>query len=145
VKPEIYFCAADAYQCLQFCRDLGYEPTAQFTGIVAYRVDENGLRHQMGMVGFDGWTRRSVMMHFQIPQPRCLMPLWNEALAYLAKHGRTVIVGSTPGDKERALRVIRKLGWKQIARIENGYDDGIDLVISEYRIDQHGQEQRSAA
>jgi hypothetical protein len=56
-----------------------------------------------------------------------------------------VIVGSTPGDKERALRVIRKLGWKQIARIENGYDDGIDLVISEYRIDQHGQEQRSAA
>lgn len=63
------------------------------------------------------------------------MPLWRESLRYLASHGKCKIIGSTPGDNVRALRMIfGRLGFHEIGRIKDGYDHGIDLVISEYDI-----------
>lgn len=88
----------------------------------------------MGMVGLDSWSPNGVQAHFAIPRPRCLMPLWNEVVEYLAKWDKKVILGVTPGDNERALRVVRKLGWTELSRVKDGWSDGVDLVVSEFRI-----------
>lgn len=90
----------------------------------------------MGVVGLDSWTPTSVMAHWYIRHPRCILPLWNEVLRYLAIHGRRKVIGSTPGDNVRALRMIfNKLGFTEVARIKDGWGDGVDIVISEYLID----------
>jgi len=74
------------------------------------------------------------------------MPLWKELNLYLATHGRRKIIGSTPGDNERALRTIfRKLGFVEIARIKDGWGDGVDMVISECEVKVHESQQQVAA
>jgi hypothetical protein len=139
VKPRILFRASVAQDLPWFSQVTGYCPSPSFGGIVAQ--DERG--ELMGMVGFDSWAPNSVMMHFAIPRPRCLIPLWNEAVGYLAKWDRKVIFGATPSDNDRALRVIKKLGWTEIARLKDGWSDGVDIVISEFRI--HGQKLTTSA
>jgi ribosomal protein S18 acetylase RimI-like enzyme len=86
------------------------------------------------------------MAHWYIKHPRCIMPLWKELNLYLAAHGLRKIIGSTPGDNERALRMIfRKLGFVEIARIKDGWGDGVDIVISECEVKTREHEQQVAA
>ena len=122
----------------QFVKATSYAPTAQFGGIVAYHDDT-----PMGAVGLDKWTHTSVMAHWWIRHPRCILPLWHELNDYLEKHGKKKIIGSTPADNVRALRMIfGRLGFHEVARIRDGWDEGIDIIISEYRI--HARHQRAA-
>jgi hypothetical protein len=127
----------------EFTSNCGYHPGPQFGGIVAWSWD--GQRNViMGMVGFDSWTPTSVMAHWWIRHPRCILPLWSEATSYLAMHGRRKVIGSTPGDNVRALRMIfNKLGFIEVARIKDAWADGVDIVISEYHI--NAQQQSAAA
>jgi hypothetical protein len=110
-----------------------YFPSSQFTGIVAYML-RGGREDGMGMVGFDSWAPRTVMAHWYIRFPRCIEPLWAEAVKYIANTGRKAILGSTPADNDKALRSIRHLGWEELYRVKDGWDEGVDLVISEYKI-----------
>jgi len=89
----------------------------------------------MGAVGLDSWTPTSVMAHWWIKHPRCILPLWNEVTSYLAKHGKLKVIGWTPSDNYRALRVIiHKLGFVEVARLKDAWAVGVDIIISEYRI-----------
>jgi len=130
VKPKILFRAVRQDDIPWFAQVTGYFPTSQFGGVVAH--DETGTI--MGMVGLDSWSPNGVQAHFAIPRPRCLIPLWDEVVNYLAKYDKAVILGVTPGDNERALRVTRRLGWKELFRVKDGWSDGVDLVVSEFRI-----------
>lgn len=133
MKPEIRFRAMTLEDVYTFCHEVGFYPDGQFGGIVAFHDDK-----VMGMVGFDDWTKTSVRLHWFIKQPRCLMPLWREVVTYLDQHGRKKAVGMTPSDNIKALRMIfRHLGFVEVGRIKDGYDEGIDLIISECDI--HGQ------
>lgn len=142
MKPQIKFRAMVPPDYEEFTAATSYHPGPQFGGIVAWSWD--GQRNIiMGMVGFDGWTNTSVAAHWFIRHPRCLMPLWREVVAYLAQHGKKKIIGTTPSDNTRALKMIfNRLGWREVARIKDGWDDGIDIIISEYRI--HAQQQLAA-
>ena len=126
----------------EFTKATSYYPGPQFGGIVAWCWD--GQKNIiMGMVGLDSWTPTSVMAHWYIKHPRCIAPLWNELLVYLSRNGKQKIIGSTPGDNTRALRMIfDKLGWREVARVKDGWNNGIDIVISEYIIN---AEQSAAA
>jgi hypothetical protein len=117
-----------------FTRATCYYPGPQFGGIIAWSWD--GQKNTiMGAVGFDGWTPNAVTMHWWIKQPRCLIPLWHESLAYLAANGKRKIIGTTPSNNQRALRTMYdKLGWKKVAVIEAGWADNVDIIISEYLI-----------
>ena len=139
MKPEIKFRAMVPSDYEEFTKATSYHPGPQFGGIVAWFW--NGQSNViMGMVGLDGWTPTSVMAHWFIRHPRCIMPLWREVVWYLARHGRKKVIGSTPGDNVRALRMIfGRLGFREIARIKDGWDDGIDIVISEYKINAQQQ------
>jgi len=134
VKPEIKFRAMVPPDYEEFTQATSYYPGPQFGGIVAWCW--TGQRNViMGMVGLDGWTPTSVMAHWWIRHPRCILPLWNELLGYLARNGKRKVIGSTPGDNVRALRMIfNKLGFREVARIKDAWADGVDIVISEYLI-----------
>lgn len=142
MKPAIKFRAMVPSDYEEFTSATSYYPGPQFGGIVAWCWD--GRKNViMGMVGLDGWTPTSVMAHWCIRHPRCIMPLWRELLGYLAGHGKRKIIGSTPGNNVRALRMIfGRLGFKEVARIKDAWDDGVDIVISEYRI--HAQHRLAA-
>jgi hypothetical protein len=132
VKPEFKFRAAVPADYEAFTAATHYYPGPQFGGIVAWFWDG---QHNVtaGMVGMDGWTNTCVSMHWYIKYPRCLLPLWREVLKYLTLHGKRKIIGTTPSNNTRALRTMfDKLGWQQIARIKDGWDVGVDIIISEY-------------
>jgi hypothetical protein len=143
MKSPIYFRALNCEADLRtFSQKTGYRPGPTFGGIAAYMLrDEREVG--MGMVGFDGWAPRTVTAHWYIRFPRCIEPLWAEAVSYIANTGRKAILGCTPADNDKALRSIRHLGWEQLYRIKDGWDDGVDLVISEYKI--HVNQQTNAA
>ena len=138
MKPSIAFRAITPADYAEFTAQTSYYPGPQFGGIVAYHDEVD-----MGAVGLDGWTPTSVVAHWWIKHPRCLLPLWHELQAYLARHGKCKIIGMTPGDNVRALRMIfNRLGWHEIARIRDGWDKGVDIIISEYTI--HADQSSSA-
>jgi hypothetical protein len=136
MKPRIQFRAAVPSDYKDFTEATSYYPGPQFGGIVAWCWD--GQKNIiMGMVGMDGWTPNAVTMHWYIRHPRCLLPLWREVCKYLAMHGKKKIVGTTPSNNTRALRTMYdKLGWRKVATIEGGWADGVDIIISEYLLDE---------
>lgn len=138
MKPTIYFRAMDEDDLRMFSVETSYYPGLQFGGITAYQM-KGDRELGMGMVGFDSWAPRTVMAHWYIRFPRCIEPLWAEAVKYIAAGGRKAILGSTPADNEKALRSIRHLGWEELYRIKDGWDEGVDLVISEYKIHVHNE------
>lgn len=143
MKPRIQFRAMVPLDYEDFTRETSYYPGPQFGGIVAWSSD-NGVNRIMGMVGFDGWTPNAVTMHWWIKHPRCIIPLWHEALTYLAANGKKKIIGTTPSNNYRALRTMYdKLGWQKVAVIEGGWADNVDIIISEYLI--HARHQSAAA
>lgn len=146
MKPKIRFRAMVPSDYEEFTRATAYHPGPQFGGIVAWFWD--GQRNViMGMVGMDGWTETAVSMHWYIKHPRCLLPLWDEVRSYLVQHGKKKIIGTTPSNNVRALRTIyRRLGWRMLYAIKNGWSDGVDIVISEYPLAEWAaQHRRSAA
>lgn len=134
MKPAIQFRAMAPLDYKDFTKATSYYPGPQFGGIIAW-AQKDGVNTIMGMVGFDGWTPNAVTMHWWIKQPRCLIPLWHESLAYLTLNGKRKIIGTTPSNNCRALRTMYdKLGWRKVAVIEDGWADNVDIVISEYLI-----------
>jgi hypothetical protein len=135
VKPRIQFRAMVPPDYEEFTRATSYYPGPQFGGIVAWSHADNGVNTIMGMVGLDAWTPATVSVHWCIRHPRCIEPLWRELVAYGAMHGKKKFIGTTPSDNKRALRMIfRKLGWQPVAVIKDGWDVGVDIVISEFVI-----------
>lgn len=133
-KPPILFRALMPSDHMLFHVATSYRPGPGFGGVVAYKAAYDG-EHIMGMVGLDGWTKTAVSAHWYIRNPRCLDPLWREVVAYLRQHGYIKILGAVPSDHYRVLRMLtRRLGWRQVARIEDGSDIGIDMMIFEYPI-----------
>lgn len=119
----------------EFTRETSYYPGPQFGGVIAW-FQSGGNEVVMGAVGLDSWTPTSVMAHWWIRHPRCILPLWAEVTGYLAKYGKRKVIGSTPSDNVRALRTMtNKLGFVEVARIRDAWNVGIDLVITEHRIE----------
>ena len=89
-------------------------------------------------VAFDNWTKTSCGTHIAIENPFVLRHGFLEEVARYVFDvcDRKIIVGFTPGDNEAALRFNRKIGWVEIARIPDGQDHGVELVIQTMRPDQ---------
>ena len=113
-----------------------YIPGRQFGGIVACKDGE-----PVGAVGLDNWSGRTVSVHWWIRHPRCIPALWAELLSYLRQYDYAHLIGTIPSDNVRSLRGALRLGWKELARIKDGWAVGTDIVILEY----HNGEQLEAA
>ena len=116
-------------------------------GIVGYR---DGIL--AAGVALDSWSKTSVCIHVAIEDPMVLRHgLVEETFRYIFQvAGRSLVIGVTPGDNKRALRFNRHLGFREIYRIKDAYDVGVDYVVQELRKEDcryidHGQEIRSSA
>jgi len=135
MKPEIKFRAMMPPDYEDFTRETSYVPGPQFGGIVAWSWD--GRKNTvMGAVGMDGWTPASVMLHWWIRQPRCLIPLAHEVQRYLHHHGKRKVFAMAAASNVRCVRMIfNRLGFTEVARLKDGWAEGIDIVISERPVD----------
>ena len=112
---------ADRAECV-YCADS--------KGIVAYR--DNKL---VGAVAFDHWSLNSCHIHIAVEDMLIFKHDFREAVFdYIFNQcDRGLIVGITPACNERALRFIKHIGFVEVFRLKDGYEEGIDFVVTEYR------------
>ena len=88
-----------------------------------------------GAVVCEDWTVTAVSCHIVILKPRAFRDgLHRELTEYVFNQaGRIKIMGLVPADNEAALKLNKHLGFKELFRIEEGYDWGIDYVVMELK------------
>lgn len=98
-------------------------------GIVA--VSEQGVI--LAAAIFDSWTKTSCCIHLAIDSPIVIKHgFCNEICDYVFNQaGRLMLIGMTPSDNARALKFIFHVGMHEIFRIKDGFDVGIDYVITQ--------------
>jgi len=113
---------------------LSYMPSLNVNGITA--VDDND-KH-MATILFDYWTVSAVQMHMWIENAMVLKNnfLPNECWRYLRENNKVLAIGVTPGDNAASLKLQHALGFEERYRIRDGWDKGVDMVISEKRLDE---------
>jgi hypothetical protein len=127
--------AADSVDLLWFQHMVECYLTTNANGIVA---EEDGKT--LAMVALDDWTPKSVHVHFYQCDVRAMPLLWKELLWYISLHGRKLICAVTPASRELSLRLQRALGFQEVYRQVDGWDDGVDMVVTELKVDTHGHE-----
>lgn len=123
----------DSADHAKFAEATGYKvDPAQFNSIKA--VGDNGAL--LGVIGFDYWTPTALQMHVWIASPMALRNgNWlHECFKYaFITCGKKVAFGVIPSSNEQALKFIRHVGFTELVRLKDGWDDGIDMVINEIR------------
>lgn len=87
-----------------------------------------------GLVVCEDWTVTSVCVHIVLAKPiRAIRDKLFENVADFVYNqaGRVKMIGMVPGDNDAALSMNGKIGFRELFRIEEGYDWGIDYVIME--------------
>ena len=94
-------------------------------GIVAER---NNV--PIGVIILDSWTHNSVQCHIGVTDPLCLTKIPYIVAEYVfITAGRKMLIGLTPSNKEKAIRLNKHFGFTEITRIPDAYADGIDYII----------------
>jgi len=109
----------------------GYMTSVDFQGVEAIKDGEI-----MGVIGFDHWTPSSAQGHVLIVDARCLSGggILREAFGYaFGAAGRLIVFASTPSFHEDCLKFSDSIGFKEIYRVKDGWDIGVDMVIKEMR------------
>lgn len=88
-----------------------------------------------GAVVCENWTVTSVACHIAVTNRHAFRDGLHKELANYVfnQAGRIKIIGTVPADNDAALKLNRHLGFKELFRIEEGYDWGIDYVIMELK------------
>lgn len=96
-------------------------------GITALRGDKI-----VAAAAFDSWTYTAVTAHIAIDDPLVIRAGFiDEIMRYVFDTcGKQMIVGIAHSKNRALLRFIEKLGFKELYRVVDGYDYGIDIVVS---------------
>jgi hypothetical protein len=116
---------------VRFQQETGYRIGPDFRGIKAV-VDGEII----GMVGYDLWTPNSVNMHVLACVPIAMMSpaVVRNVFEYpFVQAGRSVVIGNIPGYNDKCLAITEWLGFKEIYRIKDGWEKGVDMVVKEMR------------
>ena len=82
------------------------------------------------VVGYDGWTEGSVVMHQWISHPRYLgRDIIREAFRFPFSNGLRTVLGVVRSDNPEALRLDAGLGFLTAAVIPDAYGPGVDMHI----------------
>jgi hypothetical protein len=116
-----------------FCKQVEYFPQTDLKGIKL--VDQKGL---LAITAYDGWTENSVKIHVWIRDGGAISRKFiKESFRYpfeIAKKG--LVIGITPGYNHASLEFNRRVGFREVYRIPDGWASGTDLVIQLMRRDQ---------
>lgn len=113
-----------------FCKLLDYHRTERFNGI---KIEKDG--DIAAMVGFDDWTANSVQIHIWSAFPGAITRKFiSECLVYAyITNGRGIVIGVTACNNVAALELNRRIGFRRVHTIKDGYALGTDLAIQEMR------------
>lgn len=103
---------------------------ADTRGIVAERDGK-----PQAVVVFSNWTYTGVVAHIAIDNPMAIRRgLLNELFRYAFQTcDREYIMGFTPSNNTKAVKLNKKLGFKVVHVIEDGYAPGVDFLQFELR------------
>lgn len=121
----------DTHQEIEFIRAISYSRTGGFRAIGQI----NDYWELVACVGYDCWTPNSVQMHIWIPKPKEVSRrFFQEGFRYPFEMCRKgLVVGLTPGNNAAALHFNRRVGFKEVYRMKDAWDKGIDVVVQEMR------------
>lgn len=109
------------------CNRIGLTPTPHIKCIG--NIDSGGTLR--GVVGFDGYNGRSVMMHVAGEGNWCSRSLLWAAFDYVFNvMGCKVAIGLVPSGNESALRFNRKIGFEIIGEINEAHPDGSLFIMT---------------
>ncbi len=100
------------------------------TGYIALRE-----RKIVAAVAFDSWTPNSCSMHFAIEDPFVLRHgLLELAFDFVFHHAdRGIVYGMAPANNKQVLRFGKHIGFKELYRLKDGHEKGVDYIIHEIR------------
>lgn len=102
------------------------------SGIVA---EDTTTGERVGACVFDNWTPNSVQCHFALTSPMVLRHGFLEVcFDYVFNFGgKRYMYGLVPGDNAKALKLNRRLGFTEEARLPEAFKDGVDYVLMQLR------------
>jgi hypothetical protein len=111
-----------------FCDLVSYQITPSLRGIKL--VDGTEV---IACAGFDYWTPNSAQMHIWVG--RILTRRFiKEVFTYLfVTNKKELAIGVTPGDNKAALDFNRRIGFRKVYEVKDGWDLGTSMVIQELR------------
>ncbi len=97
-------------------------------GVVAYDPQTGRIA---GVVVLDSWTQSGCQSHFAIDNPMCIRAGLFREVAYHVHItcGRKYIFGLIPADNEKAYKFDLKMGFKEVARVPDGFAEGVDYIV----------------
>jgi hypothetical protein len=118
-------------QLAEMSARLQYPVGADTRGIV--ESHEGTIR---AIVAYDDWTQSCVTMHIWIGDPAAMSggDFFRAAFTYpFVQAGKQIVQGVTPADNATSLRFQKWLGFKEVARIPDGWAIGTDTIITHMR------------
>ena len=109
-----------------------YDLTEGTRGMVAYNPDTT---ETLAIFLAESWTANSASIHGIILQRMVLRHGWLEEIAdyMFTRAARKQLYTVVRDDNKRSLRLIEKLGFRQVARLEDAVANGIDYLIFELK------------
>tara|TARA_R110000803_G_scaffold47337_4_gene98777 strand:+ start:205 stop:648 length:444 start_codon:yes stop_codon:yes gene_type:complete len=97
-------------------------------GLVAYNNITGVIS---GVIIMDSWTDSGCQVHIAIDNPICIRAgLLREAATHIhIVCKRKYIFGTVPADNKKAYNFNLKIGFKEVARVPDGYSEGVDYII----------------
>ena len=101
-------------------------------GIVAFDRD---TAKTLAVLVAQEWTYTSCTVHQVILNPLVIRHGWFQEIAdwLFDRANRLVLYAPVPSDNEKAIKFNSKLGFKEVVRLKDAYDRGVDFVIMEAR------------
>jgi hypothetical protein len=87
---------------------------------------------------FDSWSETSCLAHIVIEDPFVLRHGFLETgFRFVFEFKKRILMtGLTPADNPEALRLNKKMGFREVYRIPEGCKKGVDYVLQELRRDE---------
>lgn len=106
------------------------ERTGQCVTPKARGIGHFGPKGLDAMVVFDQWTPGSAEIHMAIDNPMATRALARAVIDYaFGETGRTVLLARIVSTNTRSVQLAEWLGFREVARIEDAWDSGADIVI----------------
>jgi RimJ/RimL family protein N-acetyltransferase len=130
---EVRLAPAEHYGWI--AKKIGLRPSSEFRALEA--VDGNEI---VGMVGYDSWTPNACSMHVAIERPIAVRRLIRPAFGLVFDPrprgaGLGVVFGTVMSNNEKALAFDRSLGFREVTRLRDAWEVGVDMVLLEMRRD----------
>lgn len=82
----------------------------------------------------DSWSPNSCQMHIWIKNPMVLRRGFREEVfGFVFGNGRNKIICVMPSNNEKVVKFNKKLGFTEVARIEDGFEVGVDYIVTELK------------